>query len=47
LVVITAMGLIGGLMLSETSKVSLHRAGTAHADAATAALLKSAPESAA
>jgi MHS family proline/betaine transporter-like MFS transporter len=47
LVVITTMGLIGGLMLSETSKVSLHRAGTAHADATTAALLKSAPESAA
>lgn len=29
LVVIAVMGLTGGLMLSETSKISLHRAGTA------------------
>jgi MHS family proline/betaine transporter-like MFS transporter len=41
------MGLIGGLMLSETSKVSLHGASAAHPDASTAAALKSAPGSAA
>jgi MHS family proline/betaine transporter-like MFS transporter len=45
LVVITAMGLIGGLMLSETSKISLNRAGATHPDGTTAAVLKSAPES--
>ncbi|MCY1268139.1 Proline/betaine transporter [compost metagenome] len=33
LIAITLMGMIGGLMLSETSKISLHRAGTAHPDA--------------
>lgn len=47
LVVIAVMGSIGGLMLSETSKLSLHRAGRAHPEANTAAALKSAPESAA
>lgn len=47
LVVIAMMGSIGGLMLSETSKLSLHRAGTAHPEASTAAALKSVPESAA
>jgi MHS family proline/betaine transporter-like MFS transporter len=47
LIVISVMGLIGGLMLSETSKVSLHGASAAHPDASTAAALKSAPGSAA
>src|SRR5882757_2163198 len=42
LIVISVMGLIGGLMLPETSKVSLHGAGAAHPDASTAAALKSA-----
>lgn len=47
LVVIAAMGLMGGLMLPETAKISLHDAGTAYPDATTAAALKSAPGSAA
>ena len=47
LIVISVMGLIGGLMLPETSKVSLHGAGAAHPDPTTAAALKSAPGSAA
>jgi MHS family proline/betaine transporter-like MFS transporter len=42
LVVIAVMGLIGGLMLPETAKISLHDAGTAYPDATTAAALKSA-----
>jgi MHS family proline/betaine transporter-like MFS transporter len=48
LIVIAIMGLIGGLMLPETSKVSLHGASAAHPDAsAAAAALKSVPGSAA
>jgi MHS family proline/betaine transporter-like MFS transporter len=45
LIVISVMGLIGGLMLTETSKVSLHGASAAHPDATSAAALKSAPGS--
>jgi len=47
LIVIAVMGLIGGLMLPETSKVSLHGASAALPDATAAAALKSAPGSAA
>jgi MHS family proline/betaine transporter-like MFS transporter len=47
LIVISVMGLIGGLMLPETSKVSLHGASLAHHDATAGAALKSVPGSAA
>ncbi|KLU26284.1 MFS transporter [Caballeronia mineralivorans PML1(12)] len=47
LIVISVMGLIGGLMLPETSKVSLHGASLAHPDATAGAALKSVPGSAA
>jgi MHS family proline/betaine transporter-like MFS transporter len=47
LIVISVMGLIGGLMLPETSKVSLHGASLAHPDTTAGAALKSVPGSAA
>jgi MHS family proline/betaine transporter-like MFS transporter len=47
LIVISVMGLVGGLMLPETSKVSLHGASLAHPDATAGAALKSVPGSAA
>jgi MHS family proline/betaine transporter-like MFS transporter len=47
LIVISVMGLIGGLMLPETSKVSLHGASLTHPDATAGAALKSVPGSAA
>ncbi|CAN7752734.1 hypothetical protein LJR130_006783 [Variovorax sp. LjRoot130] len=47
LVGIAVMGLMGGLMLPETAKISLHDAGTAYPDATTAAKLKDVPEPAA
>ncbi len=47
LIVISVMGLIGGLMLPETSKVPLHGASLAHPDATAGAALKSVPGSAA
>lgn len=47
LVAIAVMGLMGGLMLPETAKISLHDAGTALPDASAAAELKSVPRPAA
>jgi MHS family proline/betaine transporter-like MFS transporter len=47
LIVISVMGLVGGLMLPETSKVSLHGASLAHPDTTAGAALKSVPGSAA
>ncbi len=43
LIVIAVMGLIGGLMLPETSKVSLHGAHAAPADASAGSALEAAP----
>ena len=45
LIAISVLGLIGGLMLPETSKVSLHGASHAHPDATAGAALKSVPGS--
>jgi MHS family proline/betaine transporter-like MFS transporter len=47
LIVISVMGLIGGLMLPETSKVSLHGAHPAHPEATAGGALKGVPGSAA
>jgi MHS family proline/betaine transporter-like MFS transporter len=47
LIVISVMGLIGGMMLPETSKVSLHGAHSAQPDASAGGALKGAPGSAA